>query len=234
MRDVRFGTRDNVLMRLKPQDVHGFRSRLKLEEGKCGAPKQDHPPRRPQNRESGTWIWEPTLLLSERLRPSPFVLLACRANSSSLAARRNKSLSSLLCSSCSVWFGFLGECSDPSSALSVLSGSIEVRRAVISTLLRVEGLKPRMGLMRGRPGALSATGRDVCGCAETCGACSSLPSPSPVEIDCCCATQSVVEELLEFSTLYDRWVIIALGGPFPTSLLTFLDFCALGVEVGAG
>jgi hypothetical protein len=61
---------------------------------------------------------------------------------------------------------------------------------------------------------------------------------------CCCATQSVVEEL-EFSTLYDRWVIIALGGPFPNSSKplvflpggTFLAFCALGVkafESGAG
>jgi hypothetical protein len=57
-----------------------------------------------------------------------------------------------------------------------------------------------------------------------------------VEIDCCCVTQSVVEE---FSILYDRWVIIALGGPFPKSskpfLLflpgrTFLAFCALGVR----
>jgi hypothetical protein len=93
-------------------------------------------------------------------------------------------------------------------------------------------------LMRGRPGALSVTGRDICGCAATGGACSS----SPVEIDCCCATQSVVEEL-ELSTLYDCWVIIALGGPFPNSsnpfLLflpgsTFLAFWPLGVEFDAG
>ena len=114
-----------------------------------------------------------------------------------------------------------------------------MRREDISTLLRVDGLKPRMGLMRGLPGALSVTGRD--GCAGSGGACSS--SPSPVEIDCCCATQSVVEEL-EFSALYERWVIIALGGPFPNSSKplvflpggTFLAFCALGVktlEVGA-
>ena len=110
-----------------------------------------------------------------------------------------------------------------------------MRREVISTLLRVEGLKPRMGFMRGRPGALSVAGREVCGCAATGGgACSS----SPVEIDCCCATQSVVEEF-EFSILYDLcWVIIALGGPFPNSsnpfLLflpgTFLAFVARGVR----
>jgi hypothetical protein len=120
-----------------------------------------------------------------------------------------------------------------------------MRREVISTLLRVEGLKPRMGLMRGRPGALSVTGRDVCGGAATGGACSS----SPVVIDCCCATQSVVdadvEGEFEFSSLYDRWVIIARGGPFPNSSKpfrlflpgTFLAFCALGVKtltLGAG
>ena len=108
-----------------------------------------------------------------------------------------------------------------------------MRREAISTLLRDEGLKPRMGLMRGRPVALSVAGRGVCGCEAADGACS-----SPVEIDCCCATQSVVDELeFEFSTLYDRWVIIVLGGPFPNSskpfLLflpgTFLAFGALGV-----
>lgn len=119
-----------------------------------------------------------------------------------------------------------------------------MRREVISTLLRVEGLKPRMGLMRGRPGALSVTGRDVCGGAAT-GACSS----SPVVIDCCCATHKSVVDVevegeFEFSSLYDPWVIIARGGPFPNSskpLLflpgTFLAFCALGVktlELGAG
>ncbi len=89
-----------------------------------------------------------------------------------------------------------------------------------------------MGLIRGRPGALSAAGRGAGGCA----AAGSAGSSSPVEIDCCCVTQSVVEE---FSILYDRWVIIALGGPFPKSskpfLLflpgrTFLAFCALGVR----
>jgi hypothetical protein len=98
---------------------------------------------------------------------------------------------------------------------------MEVRREAISTLLRDEGLKPRMGLMRGRPGALSVAGRGVCGCEAADGACSS----SPVEIDCCCATQSVVDELeFEFSTLYDRWVIIVMGGPFPNSSTPFLLF----------
>jgi hypothetical protein len=223
--------------------------KLRLEEGKCGALKKDHPPRKPRIHERGMWIWDLTLLLFDRLRESPFGLLAaCRANSSSLAARRNKSLSSLwCCSSCSGCLGLRVEFSKPSSALSVLSGSIEMRREVISTLLRVEGLKPRMGLMRGRPGAVSVTGRDVCGGAATGGACSS----SLVVMDCCCATQSVVDAEVEgefefeFSSLYDRWVIIALGGPFPNSskpfLLflpgTFLAFCALGVktlELGAG
>jgi hypothetical protein len=39
MRAVRFETRDYVLMRLKPQDAHGFRFRFRHKEGKCGALK---------------------------------------------------------------------------------------------------------------------------------------------------------------------------------------------------
>jgi hypothetical protein len=89
----------------------------------------------------------------------------------------------------------------------VLSGSLDIRLEAISTLLREDGLKPRIGLMRGRGCELSVEDRDDFGCAGLGGVWSWLPVVGGIAIDC-----AAIQSLVWVSGLKDLCVIIAGGG----------------------